>query len=575
MASIDDLFKKPNAPSNKRKFEYSHDPKAVYKATKIDANGTVKSNGTATVEDLPEDDDMEAGPALPPDEPNEIIDDEEGRFFGGGITNDTADVLDFIDKQDQGDDAKPERIDAAWLRKLALNFERKISKNSELRAKFEDDPKKFMGSEADLDADIKALSVLSEHPDLYGEFAKIGCVASLVSLLSHENTDIAIDAIEIINELTDEDVETQQEQWDAVVDAMLEADLASLLFDNITRLDETNESDRAGLYHILNVLENLSSRSAISESVGKDTPFIPWLFKRMQHKETTVSQNKQYSAEILAILLQSSSLNRTKLIQADGVDILLQLLSSYRKRDPAKGTEEEEYVENLFDCVTCCVDEPDGKTKLLEAEGIELCLIMLREGKMSKPRALRLLDHALGGTAGAACCEKLVEAAGLKTVFSILMKKHDNQSTAHLLGILSSLLRSLPANSAPRIRLLAKFVEKDYEKVARAMQIRRDYASRVGAVDREIESERGVLSAERREERADEWLSRRLDAGLYNLQTADVVLAWLVAEDEGARRRVEGLLGERDEGLEVLRGTLQEQLDSMGSPADEEDRDDM
>lgn len=48
---------------------------------------------------------MEAGPALPPDEPNEIIDDEEGRFFGGGITNDTADVLDFIDKQDQGDDA--------------------------------------------------------------------------------------------------------------------------------------------------------------------------------------------------------------------------------------------------------------------------------------------------------------------------------------------------------------------------------------------------------------------------------------------------------------------------------------
>lgn len=80
---------------------------------------------------------------------------------------------------------------------------------------------RFMGSEADLDADIKALSVLSEHPDLYGEFAKIGCVASLVSLLSHENTDIAIDAIEIINELTDEDVETQQEQWDAVVDAMV------------------------------------------------------------------------------------------------------------------------------------------------------------------------------------------------------------------------------------------------------------------------------------------------------------------------------------------------------------------
>lgn len=80
---------------------------------------------------------------------------------------------------------------------------------------------RFMGSEADLDSDIKALSILSEHPILYEEFARIGCVSSLVSLLSHENTDIAIDAIEIINELTDEDVEAEQSHWDALVDAMV------------------------------------------------------------------------------------------------------------------------------------------------------------------------------------------------------------------------------------------------------------------------------------------------------------------------------------------------------------------
>lgn len=81
--------------------------------------------------------------------------------------------------------------------------------------------RRFMGSEADLDADIKALSILSDHPDLYGEFAKLGCGASLVSLLSHENTDIAIDTIEIINELTDEDVEAEHDQWDLLVDAMV------------------------------------------------------------------------------------------------------------------------------------------------------------------------------------------------------------------------------------------------------------------------------------------------------------------------------------------------------------------
>ena len=78
-----------------------------------------------------------------------------------------------------------------------------------------------MSSEADLDADVKALSILSEHPELYQEFAQLGCISSLVSLLSHENTDIAIDAIEIIGELTDEDIEAEQAQWDVLVDAMV------------------------------------------------------------------------------------------------------------------------------------------------------------------------------------------------------------------------------------------------------------------------------------------------------------------------------------------------------------------
>lgn len=78
-----------------------------------------------------------------------------------------------------------------------------------------------MASEADLDTDIKGLSILSEHPELYAEFARLGCAASLVSLLSHENTDIAIDAVQIISELTDEDVEAEQSQWDSLVAAMV------------------------------------------------------------------------------------------------------------------------------------------------------------------------------------------------------------------------------------------------------------------------------------------------------------------------------------------------------------------
>lgn len=145
-----------------------------------------------------------------------------------------------------------------------------------------------------------------------------------------------------------------------------------------------------------------------------------------------MSQNKQYSAEILAILLQSSPKNREKFISLDGIDLILQLLSQYRKRDPEKDSDEEEYVENLFDCLICLVDEDAGKEKFIEAEGIELAQIMLKEGKFSKPRALRVLDHAFGGIGGAPSCERLIESAGLRTVFGMFMKKV--RKTQHRLG---------------------------------------------------------------------------------------------------------------------------------------------
>ena len=146
MTSIDDLFKKPNLPigSSKRKFE-APDAQQAYKATKVSDTSSPHANGNASVEDAPEDDDdnMEAGPSLPPGDEDEG-DDEEGRFFGGGVTGETAQALDYLDQQD-GEDYKEEKIDSAWMKRLTASFERKIAKNAELRAKFESEPTKFMG----------------------------------------------------------------------------------------------------------------------------------------------------------------------------------------------------------------------------------------------------------------------------------------------------------------------------------------------------------------------------------------------------------------------------------------------
>nr|RBQ87547.1 hypothetical protein FVER53263_09289 [Fusarium verticillioides] len=575
MASVDDIFKSSGI-SGKRKLDPIRDPNEIYKSAKINANG---SNRHAQVKDAPdEDEDMEAGPAPPPadDEdfgPDLPPDDDEGRFFGGGITKQESEILDYVEEADAGQ--APEKIDVAWLRKTLTNLERHINKNAELRAKFEDQPQKFIGSEADLDADIKGLSLLSEHPELYPEFVKLECVASVVGLLAHENTDIAIDAIEIMGELTDEDVAAEDEQWNVLVDAMMEADLLSLLVSNFSRLNEDDESDRNGIYHALGLIENLCSRQSVAERVGEDEKLLQWLLQRIQRKEDTVSQNKQYAAEILAILAQMSVANRTKLIDLDAVDLLLQLIAPYRRRDPDKGGDEEEYMENIFASLTCLADEAAGKTKFIDAEGVELCLIMLKEGKKSKPPALRLLNHAAGGIAGVDVCKKIVEAGGLKGLFTLFMKTQDHRLAEHLVEIFASMLRLLPANSAERIRTLAKFVEKDYEKISKLIKFRRDYVARISLAEQQNDAEKATTSEDDREAAELEWLSRRIDAGLFTLQTIDTVLAWLVAEDTGAARKIRQILAERDEKVSVIGRTLKEQLDALDTTEENQDLRDM
>ncbi|KAF5724372.1 nuclear associated [Fusarium mundagurra] len=575
MASVDDIFKSSGI-SGKRKLDPIRDPNEIYKSAKINANG---SNRHAQVNDAPdEDEDMEAGPAPPPADDEDFgpelpPDDDEGRFFGGGITKQESEILDYVEEADAGQ--APEKIDVAWLRKTLTNLERHINKNAELRAKFEDQPQKFIGSEADLDADIKGLSLLSEHPELYPEFVKLECVASVVGLLAHENTDIAIDAIEIMGELTDEDVAAEEEQWNVLVDAMMEADLLSLLVSNFSRLNEDDESDRNGIYHALGLIENLCSRQSVAERVGEDEKLLQWLLQRIQRKEDTVSQNKQYAAEILAILAQMSVANRTKLINLDAVDLLLQLIAPYRRRDPDKGGDEEEYMENIFASLTCLADETTGKAKFIDAEGVELCLIMLKEGKKSKPPALRLLNHAAGGIAGADVCQKIVEAGGLKGLFTLFMKTQDHRLAEHLVEIFASMLRLLPANSAERIRTLAKFVEKDYEKISKLIKFRRDYVARISLAEQQNNAEKATTSDDDREAAELEWLSRRIDAGLFTLQTIDTVLAWLVAEDTGAARKIRQILAERDEKVSVIGRTLKEQLDALDTTEENQDLRDM
>ena len=103
------------------------------------------------------------------------------------------------------------------------------------------------------------------------------CAASLVGLAAHENLDIAIDALEIVAELLDEDVGAEEEQWSALVDAAVEADLLGLVEQNLRRLNEQEEADRGGVYTSLSILESLASKASLADKIATEGDILAWM----------------------------------------------------------------------------------------------------------------------------------------------------------------------------------------------------------------------------------------------------------------------------------------------------------
>ncbi|KAG0151505.1 hypothetical protein CROQUDRAFT_502628 [Cronartium quercuum f. sp. fusiforme G11] len=512
--------------------------------------------------------------------PDEYVDeDEDGRFFGGGLSGQQREIIDILDR-DQA--AGGQALDMAGVRRICLTLERAINRNREMRTKFGDRPEKFVDSEFELTEAIQGLALLTQDPGkFYPELVRLGVVVSLLGLLAHENVDIAIAVIEILEELTDEDILDAHDDDEGgqdgsapeavieLVNRLIEHQLLELLVSTMAdRLDEKEEAERNGVFHSLGLIENLVSLDPrLSTRLVDKTPVMKFLLRRIrpqkeQTKETQqlFFQNQQYASEIAAILVQESPPNRKKLVETGGLDVLLEVLSIYRKRDP-RDADEIEFMENVFDTLCSVLLEPEHKAKFLEGEGVELMVIMMKEKKLARNRSIKVLDHALVGDEGAPNCERFVEHFGLKTLFSAFMGKNSSKQASthedheHILGIIVSLFFNLESDSAPRLRLLAKFMEDGYEKVDRLLEIRETVEARLSAQQPEVQ---GMELDE-----TEVYLSR-LDAGLFSLQLVDTIIGWVCMEDDGAREHAAMLLKRAGKGFAEVVGVLEEYRESMG-----------
>lgn len=99
-----------------------------------------------------------------------------------------------------------------------MSFEKHVLKNQEMRIKFPDQPDKFMESEIELNDVIQSLHIISTVPEHYPLLVETNVVCTLCSLLSHDNSDIAIAMVDLLQELTD----TLSDEDDTIlIDALL------------------------------------------------------------------------------------------------------------------------------------------------------------------------------------------------------------------------------------------------------------------------------------------------------------------------------------------------------------------
>ncbi|KAK6308148.1 hypothetical protein J4Q44_G00214190 [Coregonus suidteri] len=476
----------------------------------------------------------------------------------------------LMDDDEDADDQEGEPVDESLVKKMILTFEKRSYKNQELRIKFPDTPGRFMETELDLNDIIQEMHVIATMPDLYH------LLVELNAPLLH----IAIAVVDLLQELTDIDTLHESEEGaEVLIDSLLEGQVVALLVQNMERLDEQVKEEADGVYNTLAIIENMAEFRPGLCTEAAQQGLMQWLLKRIKAK-IPFDANKLYCSEILAILLQNNDSTRELLGELDGIDVLLQQLSVFKRHNPATA-EEQEMMENLFDALCSCLMLAANRDRFLRGEGLQLMNLMLREKKMSRTSALRVLDHGMIGPEGSDNCHKFVDILGLRTIFPLFMKTPkkmrkagaaDKEHEEHVCSIIASCLRNLKAQQ--RTRLLSKFTENDCEKVDRLMELHFKYLEAVQVADKRIEGEkhdmvkRGEILDDVME---DEFYLRRLDAGLFVLQ----LLCYIMVEISNSgisqlQQRVHQILNLRGGSVKVVRHIMREYAENIGDGKSEE-----
>jgi beta-catenin-like protein 1 len=196
---------------------------------------------------------------------------------------------------EEAEKAEVVTLDQNGLQQLVLSFEKKINKNQKLRMKYSDEPERFLESELELHAEIEKLAAIAAAPELFPQFVELGALVSMLGLLTHDNTDISISVLAVLQEVIDPETFEEDEGAVVLLDAFLVNSGLELLVQNLSRLDETNEEDAQGVHYTLQIIENLREVSVLLVLMSRKLRSDPtkpgglWFGRVLCHIDSAIS----------------------------------------------------------------------------------------------------------------------------------------------------------------------------------------------------------------------------------------------------------------------------------------------
>lgn len=418
---------------------------------------------------------------------------------------------------DGGDDAGTTPLDGITLKQLLLTFEKKITQNQKLRMKFGDEPEKFMESEFDLHQSLQALHLVAAYPHLFPTLLQSGSLTSLLGMVAHENTDISLAAVSLLQEMIDEDnAREAPEETTQLLEAFIKAQGLELISQNLLRLDETSsDEDAQGVYNTFSLLEIILERGEeYPMAILSRTQILSFLVQRLQSK--LYDANKLYASELLSSLTLSLPEEVAKRVVQEEVlfEGLLQAIAHYRKRE-VKLAEEVECLENLFLTLSTLLLQRGCQEIFVQLEGLELLVRCLQGQQAAAFCSLSTLSSALLHFPPA--CVRFVEVGGLKCIFAYLFLVTDKTGGGNKHRLVAQKQRSLEESLVTSLaqlalhlggevtsdaakRLASKGLENDGEKVRMLCDLFVKHRATLVKAEEDIERIRERLEQEKDEE---------------------------------------------------------------------------